>query len=306
MRAATAPCRMAGQPSSEHGAPGPASAGTPAPGAPSHAGSSGSRPRPADGWPSPARPRRRTRSDVATPPAEASATDRGSGRIRRRRDSSPPLATPGRCLALGSCWWSSSLPAFLPSVDVSEEHVEGVVEEAVPAVTARVVGDLLIDQPGDKAGEQVEVAGVRSPRLDERLSVDLEALDRRGIRLRRRLEVGNRALEQQLVPGWVLETEVDELPATGAKVGPNVAGARRASAQFEVLPASLAEQSVVDGVFGLEVRVQRLGPHPHLLAQIPQRQAGDPVLADELPRRLEDLRPGGLTAFGPPVSHRYS
>jgi hypothetical protein len=191
-------------------------------------------------------------------------------------------------------------------VYVSKEHVEGVVEEAVPTVTPRVVRDLLIDEPGDKAGEQVEVAWVRSPRLDERLSVDLEAFDRRGIRLRRRLEAGDRALEQQLVPGWVLETEVDELPATGAKVGPSVAGARRALAELEVLPASLAEQGVVDGVLAVEVRVQRLGPHPHLLAQVPQRQARHPVLADQLLGRLQDLRPGRLTTFGSPVPHRYS
>jgi hypothetical protein len=38
---------------------------------------------------------------------------------------------------------------------VSEEHVERVVEQAVPTVTARVVRDLLIDEPGDKAGEKV-------------------------------------------------------------------------------------------------------------------------------------------------------
>src|SRR4029453_1924998 len=114
----------------------------------------------------------------------------------------------------------------VPGVDVGEEHVERVVEEAVPAVPARVVRDLLVDQPGDEAGEQIQVARVRSPRLDEVPSGDLEALDRRGIRLRRRLETGDRALEQQLVPGWVLETEVDELPAAGAEVGPGAPGAR--------------------------------------------------------------------------------
>ena len=83
-----------------------------------------------------------------------------------------------------------------------------------------------------------------------------------------------------------------------------VVGALHGDGALEELGGALLEQSVVDGVLGVEVGVQGLRPHPHLLPQVAKRQARDPLLPHQLPCRLEDLPAGGLTTFGSPVANR--
>ena len=102
----------------------------------------------------------------------------------------------------------------------------------------------------------------------------------------------------------IVEAEVDVRAGSGPEVGPSVAGALDALNAFETLTAALAEQRVLERILGVEVGVQGLGPHPDLLPDIPEREAGDAVLPHELPGRFQDLDPCGLTPFGSPVARR--
>src|SRR3979411_261487 len=113
---------------------------------------------------------------------------------------------------------------------------------------------------------------MRRAGVDGRPASELEALDRRCVRLRRRLEARDRALEQQLVAGVVLETEVDVSARCGPEVCAAVARARDLLKALEALAAPLPEEGVVERVLGVEVGVQGLGPHPDFL--------GHPLEAD--------------------------
>jgi hypothetical protein len=46
---------------------------------------------------------------------------------------------------------------------VGEEHGHDLVDEPAPPVPARVVGDLLVDQPGHQAVEMSQCAGSATP-----------------------------------------------------------------------------------------------------------------------------------------------
>ena len=65
-------------------------------------------------------------------------------------------------------------------------------------------------------------SGRVTPARGEPIGRELEVLDRGPVRLRRRLEAGDRALEQQLVAGVVLQAEVEEDPAGHPEVGARI------------------------------------------------------------------------------------
>lgn len=69
---------------------------------------------------------------------------------------------------------------------------------------------------------------------------------------------------------------------------------------------AMVKHSVVDILLRREIRIERLGSHADPGAEIAQREPGQPVLSDHLPRRGHDLRLSFLTSFGTPVDVRFS
>lgn len=93
---------------------------------------------------------------------------------------------------------------------MSDEHANRLVGQPNPAVAARIVGDLLVDQTGDQGGEQVQVPLFTDTDGSELLAGVAQCGDRRRVRLRRRSEARDRMLEQQLVAGDVRGAELEE------------------------------------------------------------------------------------------------
>ena len=171
-------------------------------------------------------------------------------------------------------------------------------------VAAGIVRRLLRREPGDERGPQVELRGFAHSRGREACLRLLDHLDRERVRLRRRLEVGNRALEQQLGPGRVLGAELHEHPRHRPQQRTRLVGPGRRGHPVEQHTVPLREHRVVDRVLRGEVPVQRRRPHPDLGGDVAQRQAGESLLARLLPGGLEDLGPGGFAPFGTSITSR--
>src|SRR6185369_9543538 len=94
----------------------------------------------------------------------------------------------------------------------------------------------------------------------------------------------------------------DEHAGARLEVAQRVAGRLDRALALEELLRALGEHRVVDRVLRVEVRVQRRGLHPHPAGQVAERQGGQTLVPYEVPGGGEDLGPGGLTPFGPPIS----
>ena len=66
---------------------------------------------------------------------------------------------------------------------VREEHADHVVNQPGPAVSAGIVGNLLVDETGHQRGPHVEVSGVVDAGLFEPLTGDVEGADGRRVGL---------------------------------------------------------------------------------------------------------------------------
>jgi hypothetical protein len=108
-------------------------------------------------------------------------------------------------------------------------------------------------------------------------------------------------LEQQLVPGGVLDAELHEHPGVRPQARLRV-GLIDGLDAGEQLPVALGEHRVVHGVLGREVRIQRLGPHANLCAQVAHGDPDETLSRSELPRSVEDLAPGGSETLRAAVS----
>ncbi len=178
-------------------------------------------------------------------------------------------------------------------------------DEVPPPGPAGVVGQLLRGHTRQDRGPQVHRRGVDDAPADERLGAAAVHVHGDLPTLRRRLETGDGAQEQQLEPGRVRGGEVHE-------------GERRRGAQFDqvvgvgragrhVRPEGLVALSVhgvVDVVLRAEVGVQRRRRHPDGGGEIPERDAGEAEAACHLPRGLDDLGAGRLVPRSSAVDPR--
>ena len=123
------------------------------------------------------------------------------------------------------------------------------------------------------------------------------------VRLRRRGEAGNVALEEQLAPRRILERERDERTQELLERRAGISGELQRFEPLEQLPVAVGEHRVVQRVLRVEVLVEGRLAHPDLAGQGMQRDPGDAVLPSELPRRSDDRRHLGLAALRHRVRH---
>jgi hypothetical protein len=196
------------------------------------------------------------------------------------------------------------------AVGVGQQHVARAIDERGPSGPARVVGDLLVAQAGQRRRPQVERRLVVYPDVSQLPAHPLVVLDRDGVALRRRCESRDRALEEQLIADGVAAAELDEgarpRPRPGDRIGGEGVVADGGVHVGGELPIRLEEHGVEDLVLRGEVGVDRLGPHADPFAEIAHGQPGETVLPDELPGGGDDLALGLLPARCPPVDVRSS
>ncbi len=181
-------------------------------------------------------------------------------------------------------------------------HVHHVVHEAEPPVTARIVGDLLGRKPAHQRRPRVERGCVcHADPCDSRAHV-VEQLNGDTVRVCRRLEVGDGALEQQLVSLHVLDTEFDEDPGPETEGGPRIRGPVLRLEALEQLAITLDEHRVVDRALRREVPVERGRSHADPLGDVPKIQPRQPFGAGDVPGCLEDLRRNCFAAFSASIA----
>ena len=160
-------------------------------------------------------------------------------------------------------------------------------------------------QPGHKTRPEVEVLGLGHAELGHAPLAALDDPHGDLVGLCRRFETRDAPHEHELRPRRVFHREADEHPGRGAELVDGIVVRGHGLVAGQELQVPLQEHGVVDGVLGVEVRVQRGCPHADLGRQVAKRQRRQALGPHYLPGRVEDLRLGRLTAFGTPIEQRF-
>ena len=229
--------------------------------------------------------------------AHSSGVSDATRSAKRVNSSSASTRASGRVIRFGIM----SVCSFHSIVDV---EIDETVEMTGPTVAAGVIARLRLHQAGDHGHDAVDVALFGDAGLVDQLVGASQHILGEDVGLGRRRESRHVALEEQLVPRRVLERERDELSHELLQGGARVAGELDSVEPVQQLPIAVGEHGVVQRQLRIEVGVERGLAHPHLTGQRVQRHPGDPVLAGELPRRLDDRGHLGLSTLRDPVHHQ--
>ena len=186
------------------------------------------------------------------------------------------------------------------------EHVDRALKQSAPAVAARVVGELGVDETSDQRHVEVDVLLTLDAVDGEGGAQPLEHSHGWGVRLRTWLETGDGALIHQLVTSQVADREVEEGAGEELQCPPPSPRRFAKGAVHHPLAVGprIAEHRIVDAVLRLEVGVERRGAHSHSVRNVTKGDLGQPAVMGDVPGSIEDLAPGSLTTFGDSVTSR--
>jgi hypothetical protein len=187
---------------------------------------------------------------------------------------------------------------------VGDEHGHGLLDQPRPAVTAGVVGDLLVDETGEHRRPQVHVPRLRDAAERQALPRRVERAHRRRERLGRRCEIPDRALEEQLIASDIIRAELDETAGGRHQQRARIGHVERLRHAIGELGGRPAEHGVVDRVLRIEVGVHSWRRDAGPSGKLTQRQRRKPLRVHELPGGVHDRVASGTTSRFTPVDRR--
>jgi len=143
----------------------------------------------------------------------------------------------------------------------------------------------------DEGAEEIDLSGIGHACGGESLASDVVELESERVGGGRRLEAGDRSLEQQLVAYHVLGREphqrLDELDERFAWVVVQGEGPH----EVEELPVAVGEHQIVQAELRVEIGVEGRLTQVDALRQVSQRDGGQAITMSQRPRLGQDRRP---------------